>query len=258
MLYHRILAESKRLESEINSIKKQISKFPDKKIFCSKNSNRYKWYITDGKTQTYLPKSQRVLAEKLATRKYLSNLLEDLMHEKTAIDFYLRLHNPIRKSEQMLIQTPEYRNLIEPYFTPHSDELHQWASTPSSENPCHTEQLIFKATSGKFVRSKSEVIIDMFLHTHRLPFRYEAPLILGSVTIYPDFTIRHPNTGNFFYWEHFGLADDPSYRKNMNSKLQLYTSYGIYPTIQLITTYETKDSPLNTELVENIIQYYFS
>ena len=107
------------------------------------------------------------------------------------------------------------------------------------------------------VRSKSEVIIDMLLHTHKIPFRYEAPLHLDTITIYPDFTIRHPETGEFFYWEHFGLADQPEYRQNMLSKLDLYTSHGIIPNINLITTYETKNHPLSMEFVQKTVEYYF-
>lgn len=51
--------------------------------------------------------------------------------------------------------------------------------------------------------------------------------------------------------------DDPNYSKNVYSKLQLYNSYGIVPTIQLITTYETKDHPLSSEKIEQIVQEYF-
>lgn len=58
-------------------------------------------------------------------------------------------------------------------------------------------------------------------------------------------------------WEHFGLMDDESYSQNTSSKLQLYTSCGIIPGIQLITTYETKEYPLSTEVIEKTIHYYF-
>lgn len=97
----------------------------------------------------------------------------------------------------------------------------------------------------------------MFLHINKIPFRYECSLQLGDVTIFPDFTIRHPKTGEIYYWEHFGLMDNPTYCKNSISKLQLYASQGIVPSIQLITTYETKENPLSAELVGKIIQHYY-
>ena len=80
---------------------------------------------------------------------------------------------------------------------------------------------------------------------------------LDGIMIYPDFTIRHPKTGETFYWEHFSLMDNPTYSKNACSKLQHYISSGIIPSIQLITTYETKDNPLSAEKVEKIVEEYF-
>lgn len=80
---------------------------------------------------------------------------------------------------------------------------------------------------------------------------------LGQVIVYPDFTIQHPQTGQLFYWEHFGLMDDPNYYKNAYSKLTLYASAGIIPSINLITTYETNNSPLNTEIVNKLVSHYF-
>lgn len=66
----------------------------------------------------------------------------------------------------------------------------------------------------------------------------------------PGFTIRDPSSGKTYYWEHFGMMDQPSYAARTFSKLQLYTSFQIIPSIQLITTYETQEHPLNTETAE--------
>ena len=71
-------------------------------------------------------------------------------------------------------------------------------------------------------------MIDMVLYKNKIPFRYECALRFGETVFYPDFTIR-----------------------------QTYTSHGIIPTIQLITTYETKDYPLSIETVEEIVKHYF-
>ena len=130
-------------------------------------------------------------------------------------------------------------------------------NSPYEHNDSYPEQLIHKSLSGNLVRSKSEAIIDMYLYTNKIPFRYECALKLDDVILYPDFTIRHPKTGITYYWEHFGLMDNPSYAKSAFSKLQLYSSHGIIPSIQLITTFESKDSPLDTSLAEKLITHYF-
>ena len=121
----------------------------------------------------------------------------------------------------------------------------------------HPEQLSHLSISGHILRSKSEVIIDTALFSNRIPFRYECALSLGFKTFFPDFTIRHPKTKDFFYWEHFGMMDSPAYSQNAFNKLQLYNAHGIIPTINLITTYETKDQPLNSQYVQHLIEHYF-
>lgn len=64
----------------------------------------------------------------------------------------------------------------------------------------HPENLKNKIGKNEFVRSKSEAIIGKVLRMNYIPFRYECPIILNGVTIYPDFTIRHPKTGETYYF----------------------------------------------------------
>ena len=99
-------------------------------------------------------------------------------------------------------------------------------------------------------------MIDLILSTNQIPFRYESALDLGGIVIYPDFTVRHPQTGETFYWEHFGMMDDLIYCKNTVSKLQLYMDHGILPSVQLITTYENAQNPLSTDIIQRIIDRF--
>ena len=130
-------------------------------------------------------------------------------------------------------------------------------NAPYQKNKFHPENLIHKTRSGAYVRSKSEVLIARILSEYLIPFRYECALQLGDKCIYPDFTMLHPVTGEVFYWEHFGLMDDASYSQNAFSKMHLYTSEGIIPSVHLITTYETEKHPLSVEMIEEIVKYYF-
>lgn len=253
-----MLSKYKQLEAQADALSSELQKLPKGRLICSHNGKYQKWYQNDGERLSYIPKKNRRLAEQLAVKKYYSILLEDLLAEKRAINFYLKHHrSDTGRTEQLLCTESEYQNLLTPYFTPLSQELSDWANSPYEHNLKNPEQLIHKSSSGHLVRSKSEAIIDMFLHINKIPFRYECSLQLGDITIFPDFTIRHPKTGEIYYWEHFGLMDNPTYSKNSFSKLQLYASQGIVPSIQLITTYETKENPLSAELVEKIIQHYF-
>lgn len=224
---------------------------------CARNGNYYKWYRSNGKKKSYIPKSKRHLAQQLAQKTYLSNLLEDKLCEKEALQFYLKHHSNFPKAEQIL-QIPEYRELLEDYFMSFSEEQKRWCQAHYEKNPAYPEKLIHQSSSGNFVRSKSECMIDTMLYIKQIPFRYECALQLGEATVYPDFTILHPRTGKIYYWEHFGMMDKPEYAQKAFSKQNLYAMNGIIPSHQLIVTYETSENPLGSNEIEQIIEKYFS
>ena len=204
-----------------------------------------------------IPRKNLDFARKLAHKKLLTAQLEDLLHEENAVnDFLKHYQNHISKTEKLLSK-PAYQELIFSSFHPASYKLAEWASSSYEHNSSHPEQLRHPCFSGHMVRSKSEVLIDQSLFTHQIPFRYEYALKLGDLTFFPDFTIRHPQSGEYFYWEHFGLMDHPAYSQNAFQKLQIYSAHGYIPTINLITTFETKEHPLNIETIENIIRQFF-
>lgn len=258
MIYNRILDERRRIETKIANLQSQIPQLPEGKLISTRSGKYSKWVISDGHKQTYLPKDQRPLAEKLAFKKYLLLQLDNLLHEKRAIDFYLKHHdlNAYQK-EQSFINSQEYKELLSANFTPLSQELDNWMHAAYEKNNQYPEKLFHKTLSGNRVRSKSESWIASTLYKNKIPFRYECRLQLGDSFVYPDFTIRHPITGELFYWEHFGMMDNPVYSAKTFSKLQLYTSHGIIPTIHLITTFETKENPLSQEMVEKLVEHYF-
>lgn len=258
MFYNRMLKEKERLEKEIHVLDQKLKNFPPGNLFFVHNGKYLKWFQSNGHQQIYIPKNKRKLAEQLAQKKYLSLLRNEFSQEKKAIELYLSHHSTENSpAEQLLSKNSDYQEFLRPYYTPISEELSNWMQTPYEHNPLYPEQLIQSTISGHQVRSKSEALIDMVLHKHKIPFRYEAALSLGDITFYPDFTIRHPHTGKTYYWEHFGMMDTPEYSKKAFSKLQRYSSYGIIPDIQLITTYETKEMPLDPEWIEKIVEYYF-
>lgn len=258
MIYDQVIKEKQKIMKQIQSLQTQLNYLPEGKLICSQNGRHSKWYISDGKNKTYLPKKERLLAEKLALKKYLSLRIANLQKELIALNFYLRHYDPNAfQKETILFSTPGYKELLSKFFAPASKDLLEWMNAPYEKCTKHPENLVHRTLSGNRVRSKSEAMIDTFLYKNKIPFRYECELTLGEVVLYPDFTIRHPKTGDFLYWEHLGMMDDPNYCKNAFSKLQIYISNGIIPSIQLITTYETKEYPFSMEQIEKIVDYYF-
>ncbi len=257
MLYQRIQAEYQHLQEKIHQLQQKIAELPEGKLICTHGKDGFRWYNSDGHHRTYISKKKRRYAEQLALKKYWMLAVEELEQEKRALGFYLRHHSSSPQKTEQLLMDPAYQELLKSHIRPTAVEDRQWMDVPYERNLNYPEHRIHKTVSGEWVRSKSESLLVFFLHTHHIPYRYECALHLGETTIYPDFTIRHPNTGKIYYWEHFGRMDDPNYAKAAGAKLQLYISHGIIPSIQLITTYETKDSPLDIATVEKIIQHYF-
>lgn len=254
-----MLAERKRIEAQIKSIDLELKQLPRKNIYCTRNGKFYKWYESNGKTSKYIPKKKREYAEKLARKKYLAYLRDELQQEKAAIDMYLSHHNLIgKKSEQLLEVGQPYAELLNPYFRPKSIESNEWMYSPYEHNEFHFDKLIYNTSIGINVRSKSEMLIVMCLHVKKIPFRYECLLRLGDASFYPDFTIKHPTTGEIFYWEHFGMMESSEYVRNAFSKMKLYADFNIIPGVNLITTYETQNHPLDVEMINMMIEYYFS
>ena len=250
-------AEYERIDERLRQISEQLATLPDGVLICAQNGHCYKWYQSHGNTRVYIPKSNQILAEQLAEKKYLSCLFQDLSQKKKTIEHYLRDYKKNKNKAEQLLDNPEYRNLLAEHYSSLQRELEEWQTASYKSNTNHSEHLKIKTASGYQVRSKSEALIDMMLCMRHLPFRYECELQLGDIVLYPDFTIRHPRTGEIYYWEHFGMMDSPEYRRKVISKLELYMEYGIYPNQNLITTYETAENPLDAAKIEAVLNQYF-
>ena len=250
--------EREKLVRKKRELEEQIKQYPQGFFICAKNGKYFKWYNSDGHKKVVIPKSNEKLAEELAAKRYLTCISDDISQEIKAIDSYLEISNLNNSNEQQFLsQNQEIQRLIEAHFKPVIEDLFVWANEPYNKNPKNPEHLLHKTIGGYYVRSKSEEIIDRFLTMYKIPFRYECEFYLGNKRVYPDFIIRHPKKGEWYIWEHFGIMDDAAYARQAANKIQLYISHGYIPTIQLITTFETKDNPLTIDKVERIIQEYF-
>lgn len=257
MLYEKIKQEVQRVSGKINETEKQLAQFPEGHLSCLNNGPYTKWYHVLPGGREYIPKKDRNLAEQLAYKQFFDAHLQDLKREQDALQAYLsHYQNPSLKTE-ILMENSQYTQLLTNVCKTINQEMAEWAKAPYDRNTAHPEYLRFKSVSGNIVRSKSESFIDQALYMRGIPFRYEAALTINDITLYPDFTIRHPYTGNLWLWEHFGMMDSEPYIQKTLQKLRIYFSNGYIPTINLITTYESQKHPLDMETVMEVVQHYF-
>ena len=109
---------------------------------------------------------------------------------------------------------------------------------------------------GERVRSKSEKIIADKLLNEGIPYRYECPIRLGNTILYPDFTALNKRTRKEFYLEHLGMMDDPNYCNDTISRIELYEKHGLFPGESLLLTFETKNRPLDSRVLDIIVRKY--
>ena len=143
----------------------------------------------------------------------------------------------------------------------------RWQDVSWTGRPFAPDAPYICTAHGERVRSKSEVIIADTLLRYNIPYRYEFPITLkrinpddirrdfgSSITLHPDFLCLNTRTRSEFFWEHFGLMDDPDYSKNAAGKLRLYTENGILPGRNLIITMETQTEPPSIKALEKLIE----
>ena len=104
---------------------------------------------------------------------------------------------------------------------------------------------------GERVRSKSEIIIANMLKTLNIPYKYECPLKIGDILLYPDFTILDVKGRRERYLEHFGMMGDLDYVNNMMLKISTYEKNNIFIGDKLICTFESAKRPLNISTLKN-------
>lgn len=248
------------LEKELESLEKKLRKLPEEELFCFKNGKYYSWIRMDNitKERSYIKKRERDYAELLALKKYYSSQYKRRKRELSLLNDFISKQGKIKEEpNDLLDENSPYSHLLRSKLSSFSDSISSWENTSFDKNLNYPEHLIHKTLKGHFVRSKSEAIIANTLFLNNIPYHYEAGLHIEDITFFPDFTICHPETLDIIYWEHFGLMDKPQYREKTFYKLREYGNYGIIPSINLITTYETLDHPLDSSEINRLIKEMF-
>lgn len=234
---------------QMRSICRLYASFPKEKLNCVLNGKYFKYYQTDGHTNTYISKHNQDTAVLLAAKEYYERLETKLNHIQKMIEYYERHIEKDQASIDILFtQDSGYRPLLESILD--TKDFSSWAREDYPTNPYQPENKKFRTLTGIYVRSKSEKIIADTLTAYQIPYRYEAALYL-DYTIYPDFTLRHPETGDNYYYEHFGMVDNSDYRRKMLDKIDMYMRHGIF---DLLYTIETKDRPITVEQIDFALQ----
>lgn len=245
------------MEREIRHLESDINRAPAGMFVCCHQGNSVKWYITKNGKKKYLPKKYKKTAHRMAEKRYKESLLDDKRDELRVLRSFVSQKTSNHRALDLL-SIPGYHALLPEYVLNTSDKLAKWASESYDRSTAHSSDLTHTTFKGDYVRSKSEQTIANLLLKSNIPYRYEDKLTIDGITFHPDFTTRHPKTGQYIYWEHLGLMDTANYRDSAIRKLRIYSDAGIIPMINLIITSETKSALLDPGLVEDLIEAFYS
>ena len=117
-----MLDERRRLEKKIKSLDLEIDQLPEQNFYCTKNGKHFKWYESDNGKSRYIPKKQRKRAERLAKKKYLSLLRQDLILKMKAIDSFLKYQNSVSEINNSKFCSSRNLGLVDDRISEHGDK----------------------------------------------------------------------------------------------------------------------------------------
>jgi len=248
-----------QLSEKLGIVNKRLEKAPQGTIIFH-GKGKHLWFSVssgsrkDGNKQDqYISVKDKKTLKRYLNKKYCVAMKKLIETELKVLESFLEAYKPEQKYT-LINQFPErVRSEIDVVVKTYKELGREWESMPYKKKPEEIpEHLQFVTKKGERVRSKTELIIANLLYDLGIPYRYECALIINGKIFYPDFTIFNPLTGEIFYWEHFGMMDEKNYCDNAISKMNLFGKTDLYPNF--IFSFESKDRPVNAEVLRNIMR----
>lgn len=257
-LKHMLLQEQKYLENIVEKAKTGLASAPDGHLRISKDKNKIRYYhCTEDNSGIYIPKSDKDLPTKLAQKTYNLSVAKKAESRLKQIRKITRDYSDDEIEELFTSLHADRQALITPVVPTSKHLLGEWYAEEYQGKEFQEGSTVILTEKGERVRSKSEKILADFFYRRNILYKYEKPLYLkGYGTVYPDFTFFSRATGKEIYWEHEGMMDKPEYARMAVRKIGSYQKNGIYPGERLILTFETEQSVLNSNNIEELVKKY--
>ncbi|MCR5499216.1 MAG: hypothetical protein K6F31_02335 [Acetatifactor sp.] len=240
---------------------KKTSLLPQGHMYVKASHGYPQYYFQDADSseRRYLHSSEHKLIKQLAQAEYDKRMLALLRKLRSSLRHFLSTYDILSVKNLYEKLCPGRKTLVTPILPSDDMFIEQWMEEhPGNKNP-FPEAGSYLTERGETVRSKSEKILADLFHSMDIPYQYEPLLELqGYLTVYPDFVLLNVKNRKTYYWEHFGLTDDPEYAQKAFRKLEMYEANGLFVGKNLITSMESTDHPLNIKTVKEKISQYFN
>ena len=234
---------------------------PEGKIRISKSQGCVQYYhltqTAPSKQGIYIPKAEKELAEALIQKAYDEKVIRYTDEVTPLIKKLLKVYDDEKLENIFLTLHTERQKSVKPVELTYEQELAAWIRQEYSGKGFKEDAPVIMTNGGVRVRSKSEKIMGDYFESIGVAYKYECPLQLKPLGIvYPDFTFFSPKKKAIIYWEHAGMMDNPEYAQKAVQKIELYEMNGIYPGENLILTFETGSTPINSKVVKKMTERY--
>lgn len=255
--------EETRLVQILKDTESRLQNAPDGslRITSSRRKVQYMHCTNEDKQSrhqgTYIKKNDLPLARALAQKEYDLKLQKFVKRRLDQVSSLILEYENNKEIEDIYrVQRPQRQELILPAEKTWEQRVAEWKAIPYEKKGFRQDDPEIYTKLQERVRSKSEKILADTFCDCGIVYKYECPLTLKGVVIYPDFTFLNQHTGEEIYWEHDGKMGDMEYAEKAVRKINTYIQNGILPGKQLILTFETTRNVLNDTVVKNLIKEY--
>lgn len=258
---NKLKARQANLGRLIDRLEQLLPTYPEGNLRIDKKTKTPSYYFYkngENSNGKILNPEDFKLAQNVAQRTYYKKVLKAAQEEKKLVDQFIKRF-PDPSVEEVYERLSENRQaLISPVALSDEDYLEQWLSKPYTHKLISNDIPYYMTMNEERVRSKSEQIIADRLKAKNIPYKYECPVKLyNGKTVHPDFTILRLSDRKEVYYEHLGRMDDPEYAEDNVRKINDYSLSGYTIGDKLFTTMETKNHPLDTRVLDELIDKEF-
>ncbi len=257
----RALAEKEKQEQQSlkRMYEKKLATLPEGILSMTEQNGRqyYSKYV-DGK-KNYLGIGNVEEVVQLQRHRLLTELVKRIEKNERILKRFIRDYQDVSPQTVVRLLGKAYQSSdIVENILQGSKNYKKWGDQPYQRSTKYPEALIHRTMKGDFVRSKSEVIIANTLYPKNLQYRYEELTKVGNYTFAPDFKIAVPHQNKIKILEHFGMMDDPKYRKRALWKIDVYLDAGFKPYEDILFTFDDFDGGIDAKNLDTLINSFLS
>lgn len=262
---NQLIKERNELLQKIMSLESELKDVPQGRLRVLKAKGKYCQYYVysrDAKTNElkgeYIRRENIDLAKRLAQRDYYEEVLKEMREKLTVISQVINTYGIEEDKKSVYERLNENRKkLVTPIEISDEDYITKWYKSKQTGGNTY-EAMGNKSTErGETVRSKSEKILADKLYHYNVPYVYEPTLLLpdGNI-VYPDFVTLNVRLRKEYYWEHFGIMDNPQYAERAIWKIDVYEKNGFWCGKNILYTFETDKRMPDDHNIDEMINLY--